>query len=478
MKNRNRYLYMVWCLLTLTCWGCSDFLDERSVNMLYPGTIDDFEQILLGEGYSVNALSIYNDAFRQTDLLEPKYIESLSAISGEKEKYLWNPKMYSEEVLGQNTAAVSNVWSDPYKRILGCNVVLDNVDETEGGEEKRESVKGEALALRSWVYLQLVNTFGVAWSQCDPSTEPGVVLKLNSDVRYEFPSRNTVSEVYTRIEKDLLAANQLLKKWNKKQSSLRIGHLAVKGMLSRMYLYEEKWDEAIKWADSVLAEKSTLKNLNTITVKTSAVDSIYDVEGIWINYWDSNTNNYIFSNKYAEIFGVSSAEFERCTKLSKVVDTKVTDLRMSAFFYRTTYENHSMKLRSINKYVEGIRTSELYLNRAEAYARKFAAGDASAREKAIENLQELRKNRLNESLEPEDLTARPELMNAGDLVAFCIAERARELGSETNHRWCDLRRCGMEVTHTWGEGGETVTKDMSRHVLPIPDDVLERNPSL
>lgn len=480
MKNRNRYLYKVWCLLALTCWGCNDFLDERSVNVVYPATVDDMSHILWGDGYNVDS-RIYYDALQQSDILKP--IETSTAYLS-RDIYMWNPDMYSRAVLGTNTAGANSVWYPFYQRILGCNVVLDYLDEMQGDTLTRESLRGEALALRSWIYLQLVNTFGKAWNQCDPATEPGVVLKLNSDVKYEFPSRNTVLEVYTRIEEDLLEANRLLEKHNREQNNQRIGHLAVKGMLSRMYLYEENWDESIRWADAVLAEKSTLLNLNSVidsvvvskvANRDAVVDTLYKTEAVWNNSMNMNNSGYEFSFKYAEIFGVLDfTEFKSYLgNLKTGIPESLNDLRLVGYIVNSSSAVYDCLVRSDGSKAEGIRTSELYLNRAEAYARKYAAGDASAREKAIENLNELRKNRI---IGREDLNDNPDLKDAEGLVAFCIDERMRELGGETNHRWCDLRRYGLQVTHQFEL--ETATHDMTRQVLPIPEGVLEQNPGL
>lgn len=483
MKNRNRYLYKVWCLLALTCWGCNDFLDERSVNMVHPSTLDDMSLILFGDGYDNVNSRIYRDALLQSDILKPIETETNVAATESRDIYMWNDGMYSRAVLGKNIANANSVWYPFYQRILGCNVVLDYLDEMQGDTLTRESLRGEALALRSWIYLQLVNTFGKAWNQCDPATEPGVVLKLNSDVKYEFPSKNTVLEVYTRIEQDLLEANRLLEKHNREQNNRRIGHLAVKGMLSRMYLYEENWDESIRWADAVLAEKSALLNLNsvidsvvvsTVANRDAVVDTLYKTEAVWSNYIALNNNGYEFSFKYAEIFGVLDFdEFKDYTDtLGMGIPESLHDLRLAGYFTRTANGYYCLT-RSDGTKVEGIRTSELYLNRAEAYARKYADGDASAREKAIENLNELRKNRI---IGREDLNDNPDLKDAEGLVAFCIDERMRELGGEINHRWCDLRRYGLQVTHQFEL--ETATHDMTRQVLPVPEGVLEQNPSL
>ena len=64
-----------------------------------------------------------------------------------------------------------------------------------------------------------------------------------------------------------------------------------------------------------------------------------------------------------------------------------------------------------------------------------------------------------------------------------MEERRKELAFE-EHRWFDLRRCGMpelvhEITFTQGQVQEVRLEEGSnRYVLPIPKKVLDKNPAL
>ena len=130
---------------------------------------------------------------------------------------------------------------------------------------------------------------------------------------------------------------------------------------------------------------------------------------------------------------------------------------------------------------KGIRTAELYLNRAEAYTHKFmASGDDNDRKLALSDLNYLRRHRYdtrNVAYESKDY------QDANDLLEFCKEERRRELCFE-DHRWFDLRRYGMPtLTHTYfvstdNEEVITLTEEDPRYVLPIPKLALDRNPLL
>ena len=132
------------------------------------------------------------------------------------------------------------------------------------------------------------------------------------------------------------------------------------------------------------------------------------------------------------------------------------------------------------KSYSGIRTAELYLNLAEAYAQKYANGGTTAdRDAAISNLNILRQHRFaTTAWEEKGKVNADDFASAQELLAFCVAERGRELCKETNHRYCDLRRYGMTVKHEYGVEGKTYTQDMSTFVLPIPQYILENDLTL
>lgn len=73
-------------------------------------------------------------------------------------------------------------------------------------------------------------------------------------MRDEYFTRNTVQEVYERIEQDLLEGNRLMSENKMPVSTYEVSDLMAKALLSRMYLYIEKYDDAIHWANEVLFE--------------------------------------------------------------------------------------------------------------------------------------------------------------------------------------------------------------------------------
>ncbi|MEY8592190.1 RagB/SusD family nutrient uptake outer membrane protein [Butyricimonas hominis] len=484
-------------IILLTFWlgGCSDFLKESSQDEIRPSTVADLDQLLLGEGYLID-YNIYNLTDILTDNMKCNGVAHSSMQSyfdARKWCFRWEENMFASSGGGNN----ENFWEIPYKGIAGCNLVLDNLDKMYGEENERESLRGEALALRGWLYFHLVNFFGFPYNYGDSNENLGVPLKLDADVTDEYFTRNTVAEVYRQIEKDLLEANRLLTIYDmERRDYFRIGDLAAKAMLSRMYLYMEDWDKALAYADSVLLVKSELLNLDELPVPNlyseHSFHSVYSplnpVEIIWgREYHQTNLGSHM-SYKYP--YSVSDELVALMESSFMDFDADVLkDLRGGFFFSWSSvmvgmeyddYQIGTVKDDWYGKY-QGIRTAELYLNRAEAYARKYKKdGTEEFRTRALADLNELRRHRLNNNVYPFEEVS---MANADDLIDFCLLERRKELSGETNHRWFDLRRTGMpEIKHYFftdvSENPVEYKLTTKAYVLPIPERAMNLNPNL
>ena len=456
----KKNIYLLIILLSLV--GCKDFLEETSQDLVRPSQVTDLEQILLGDGYGspYYSTTIFTDEQASTNLDDESFQSTYDEL---KWLYTWNKDMFTDAGAGYFHC----FWEMPYRRILGCNLVLDYLDEMAGKEVLRESLRGEALVLRAWNYFHLVNMFGIAYSQGNPSTDLGVPLKLDATVNGDFYTRNTVAEVYARIEKDLLDGNRLLMENRYERTFYRIDHLAAKAMLSRVYLYMENWDKALAYADSVLMEKSNLLDLN---------------DGGRVYHTSSTPDEIIWAREYNSGYEVSfqprlSPPFIASDDLVGIYTDNV-DLRQKIYLY---YDGSITRgYAGVNKgyydyaAIQGIRTAELYLNRAEVYSRKYLAGGQDEfRVKALADLNELRKYRINKSKYIE-----VNLTDGQELLDFCLLERRRELCGETCHRWCDVRRLGVTVTHLLYDSSIEYQQDMGHYVLPIPKLITEQNPAL
>lgn len=473
--------------------ACSDFLEESSQTKVRPSTVSDLEQIFLGEAYGAEDYCIYNCTRYFTDDDQSNGVNS----SGQQEEhnkrkwlFTWADNMFTESGSGYDAA----FYQAFYERILGCNLVLDNLDDMEGSHQERESLRGEALTLRAWYYLQLVNLYGIAYNQGTPSTDPGVPLKLTSTVSTDYMSPSTVKDVYARIEQDLLEGNRLLTTYDFNRNYFRLGHLAAKAILSRVYLYMEEWDKAFAYADSVLTRKSDLLDLNSVTWN----DLTRNTEGVYssstpdeILWGRTALANYSFDlfNYLKVPFSPSielTGSFERGT-VDDFEKGQIGDIRAVVYFSWMIDFSDGMPYqygmrkspgnKTSNQNMQGIRTAELYLNQAEVYARKYLTGaNSSHRTALLDILNKLRRHRMNAAFPYEEV----DIADGEELLEFYLEERRRELCGETNHRWCDLRRFGITVTHVLKENNTSTeyTKDMSRYALPFQAEIITWNPGL
>ena len=487
--------------------GCNDLLEETSQTLIRPSSVGDMEKILKGEGYfdvSNGCLFNYGTELLTDDvqcgekMVQDDKPDGQDAIKEKWERmFCYNLQMFNEVNTKQREDLT--YWYVPYQYIKGCNVVLDYIDGMSGEKSRKDYLKGEAMALRGFYYLQLVNFFSLPYNCGDPESNMGVPLKLTSGVVQDKPNRGTVAGVYRQIEKDLLSGAEMMRANPQNNDSfLKMNGLAAYGLASRMYLYMEDWDKVIQYADSVLDEKSSLLQFAEAEEAEEPIEGgVYNrntpEEILWAGYMNDAVGGMkIFSAMYYK------AAFLPSDALVNVYGEDVDggkDLRATGDAESFSYLINGSKtgvteqwIATINKdgsayeYSGGIRTAEVFLNRAEAYIRKYMEnGDAVYAKKALDDLNTLRRSRFSRDYVDKKLS---QFVEPTELLEFCLRERRRELPHEGNLRWFDLRRNGMpRIEHEFFYEGQAhntyvLEEGDSRYVLPLPETVLRRNSNL
>jgi hypothetical protein len=133
-----------------------------------------------------------------------------------------------------------------YYRIIGnANIGIANIDKAVGPAADRNTLKGEALALRAFGYFNLVQLYGKRYeARAKPNTQLGVPLVLEPTT--EGKARNTVEEVYAQINKDLADAALLLTSARLNKSHINLN--VVRGLQARVALVQQDWANAAKFA--------------------------------------------------------------------------------------------------------------------------------------------------------------------------------------------------------------------------------------
>jgi hypothetical protein len=133
-----------------------------------------------------------------------------------------------------------------YYRFIGnANIGIANIDKAVGPQSDKNTLKGEALALRAFSYFNLVQLYGKRYDAAGkPNAQLGVPLVLEPTT--EGKARNNVEEVYTQINKDLDAAAALLTSARANKSHINLN--VVKGLQARVALVQQNWANAAKYA--------------------------------------------------------------------------------------------------------------------------------------------------------------------------------------------------------------------------------------
>ena len=496
-----RKCLFVACLMSLLFINtrCSDFLEESSQDEVRPSTVEELEQLMLGEAYlRREALLIELEAM--TDNVQSSWSEYFSSVVEQyAPAFTWQFNMFEQmEELGVTMGV--DTWEMLYSKIKGCNVTLDMLDKVTGTEANKLNQKGQALALRGFYYLLLVNTFAEPYNKegIDLDKAMGVPLILESAVKDEFPPRASIGAVYGQIEKDLLEAAELMDEYGQNNIRYKVTPLFVYTLLSRMYLYMENWEESAKYASIVLERNSQLLRLSDFVSEGMDMWGLpmleYDLTNGGVLNYESPEFIYGYADDrmvdgvlYQTVSFGDEPPFFVSDELSELYEEG--DIRPLAYYsiYGVSFMpwitaplagRKSDIVGNPYASTRGFRTAESYLNRAESNIRLFLeTGDDQLRKDALADLNYLREHRFQEPYTEVDITDGEELLD------FCLDERRRELAFE-EMRWFDLRRLGMpqlQHTITLVEGQPqtyTLPQGSNRYTLPIPQKVMDKNPAL
>lgn len=369
---------------------------------------------------------------------------------------------------------LSNIWEYGYKvvdnssRIIKAAGELKNLSESD--QQNLDGYLAEAYALRAYASFAMVNIYGhqIKVDGKDFSSQPGIVVVDKPVAAGEKVKRSTVGETYAAIESDLKHALASFERagWNK-DGIFYMTPAAVHGLLSRVYLYEEKYAESAEEAQKALE----LKNIKELAYTPSDYKALYNggasnkesLFALNINVqenWSANScgnlwTTYCYSpSPYLQ--GMMAKDDVRRAVWSWA-DNSTSSIpyfgggKFGAFGLggNTAFGTNYL-----------INAPEMFLNQAEAYLKLGKLDDAkkallvvAKRNPAIASVADL----------PSD---------ADGLYAFLKDERARELFQE-GHRLYDLRRWDVSANlyATGAPQVEWLIKNfkISDAVYPIPN---------
>ena len=272
MKN----IFIVFLLFTLT--ACSGFLEEYSQDLAKVETVDDLNELLLGdaylpvgfyEEYNSSALQPYNlcihfmsDELQQGAInenhLEVADPEALFGYFTWQRQVGMNPK-------GTSISSEDRCWKKSYKYINTTNMILDELDGVTARNKSEEldkiRIEGEAYFLRALYYFTLANLYAAPYEPSKAASTPGIPLKLTSYIEDKDYHLGTLFEVYAQIINDLEKAEACLKQ-TERVSIYHADLTATYLLMSRVYLYMQDYPNTRKYAQLVLDRNDALTDLN------------------------------------------------------------------------------------------------------------------------------------------------------------------------------------------------------------------------
>ena len=248
-------LMIIGCMLLFT--ACDNYLDIQPTGSVIPNSLAEYRALLTRSYKDVSTLSDRGIASFRSDEMQ------VSSDSYDLNTYMdierWND-------LSPNAYTAQFEWVRYYNVLFIANHIIENRKEIkEGGELEVNQLVGEAFMLRAYMHFLLVNLYGQPYTKPGALETKSIPLKLDTDLE-KVLSRNTVKEVYSSIQSDIDEARKLISEpeWELAYS-YRFNTLSVEAFQSRVSLYKGEWQAAWDAAETVLAGKSDLEELNDAT---------------------------------------------------------------------------------------------------------------------------------------------------------------------------------------------------------------------
>ena len=246
MKLSIKYIAIAGTISLIIASCSEDFLDTNPTSAFteatYAKTVDELETLLY-TCYSVIGTYIPENRLAFFSLPLHMFIYGNVGSDDAEKGSEPNDDMYMQHI-SMSMQTADNMWTlfywhINYYLIAKCNLVIDKSEEVEGDEEEIEEIVDQAKYLRALGYYNLVTIYGGI---------PIFTHWLNPDeLNLE---RSTEDEVWALIEQDLFDASDL--PFRSQSENGRITHGAVHALLGKVYMWQERWEEAVQAYSAVI----------------------------------------------------------------------------------------------------------------------------------------------------------------------------------------------------------------------------------
>jgi len=460
MKNIFKFLFLVGILFT----SCEDAYnvapDDEILEANAITSVADLEKAALGVYGFISGSNLINYSSRFTDDLRLPADNRGQGV----QVHTWN--------ITAGNGTTTSLWSSLYNVISRANRVLDVIDGIPANTPEevlsKSRIKAECIGLRAMCHFDLLRAFAESYE--DSSSVLGVP-NINTVVVFEQPTRNTVAENYAFINSDIEMAMGMLDA--SFTDNTRLTSTALSALKARVALYQGQYETAISSATDVIGavELATTTEYADIWTDASEAEVIFKLKrttgdgAVGTIFQDTNGDIFFFMSDVM-LFHVIDNTFANDPRFAAMLDLNVSTFGEPVVGkYLGTDANPGLND------IKLFRASELYLIRAEAYAR------SGQLDMAAEDMTALRTARGAASA--TSYTGETVESVLTDIIEI---ERRLELGYE-GHRYFDMRRQGLSLSRSEidceaAAGACSLPSDDFKWIMPIPQAELFANENM
>lgn len=528
MKRKNKlYNALALTLLVLAWAGCDDFLDKMPDNRAQIDNETKIQNILVSAYITSEPLLV---AETSSDNVDDFGVNNPNTDRWYDDTFAWK-----DETEDANES-LNSFWESAFVSIASANQALQGIEEMGGATTNTlKECKAEALLCRAYNHFILSCMFCKHYSS-SADTDLGLpyIEKPETELSPQY-QRGTLAELYEKIDRDLQEALPLVGDSYYKVPKYHFNAKAAYAFACRFYLYYEKWEEAIQYANLCLGSqpKTMLRDWKSMANMTQQRDAITNeyvnansnanlllltgystigvVYGPWAHYSRYNHGRYIAVNEdmgASNIWGNSSylymaPKVYSATNMDKTIFWKMP--------YMFEYKDPIAGTGFSHTVYPAFTSDECLLNRAEAYILLKQYNEAAA--DLTTWMQNITKS--TRTLTPESITtfynskeysysdekglnstikkhlnpsfAIDEEGSTQEAMLQCMLGFRRIETLHAGLRWFDIKRYGIEIprrvmnaTGTPEKKSDFLPKDDKRRALQIPLKVrqagFEANP--
>ena len=474
MKNKLTVISMLAVLFTFSCSLEEEFKSDLAVENYFNNegeilsTTAGLYEVFWDWGYYIRVIPGFDD--NASDIA---FFNEGGSGQGNGDSFDRISRFEMDPDMGQ----VSQVWARCYVGVQRANVILDAVPGTNVRQEVKDVARGEALMMRSFFYYDLVTHYGPVPLKLTPTQDPN-----------DYPrTRAPLSEIYQQLETDLIEAETLLPA-NFPNGEIGRSHKGTaQALLAKVYLNQEKWQEAAAAAKRCIDGPYELfPDFEALWQQENASASEFLLSMQTVNSYKWHVNALAYSNPPNSFYVSDEVGYNAGWLGGFCVFTKdfyesfdPADSRRNMLIDEV-YEDSDLTLQipvdeipffSISKYYDSdwepssnypmLRLADVYLVRAEALNEANNGPDQEAY------------NAVNAVRNRAGLPGLAPGLSYQQFKDAVWMERGWELYGESKRRW-DLVRTGRGEELVAAARGISVTAE--KMMLPVPQDVLNFDP--